>query len=136
MARWLAERDGLHALIDLSDGLGADAGHLAAASGVGVVLEADRIPVAPAARAVAADEADALGLALTAGEDYELCLATAPGVLEGLRIPFEERFSLELTRVGRVVEGQGIYLDRGDGEPRPLRSAGYDHFASSGDGSA
>lgn len=133
-ARWLAAEGVFHALIDLSDGLGADAGHLAAASGVGVVLEGVRVPVAPDARAVAAGESDALELALAAGEDYELCFAAPPGVVDELRSRFVERFSLALTRVGRVVEGQGVVLDRGDGEPEPLRGAGYDHFAAGTDG--
>jgi thiamine-monophosphate kinase len=131
-AIWLAERESLHALIDLSDGLGADAGHVAAASGVGIVLEAVRLPVAPRALRVAAGERVALELALSAGDDYELCMAAAPGALEELRDDFESTFSLPLTRVGRVVEGRGVYLDSGDGEPEPLHDAGYDHIAGRG----
>lgn len=128
-ALWLAERGVLHALIDLSDGLAGDAGHLASASGVGIVLEAGSVPVDPRARLVATDERDALGLALSAGEDYELCFAAPPGSVEELREGFETRFAVALHRVGRVVEGQGVYLDHDDGEPEPLRRAGYDHFA-------
>jgi thiamine-monophosphate kinase len=128
-ALWLAERGVLHALIDVSDGLAADAGHLASASGVGIVLEADRVPVDPRARLLAGDERDALDLALSAGEDYELCFAAPPGAVEELSASFQAHFAVPLARVGQVVEGQGIYLDRGDGEPVPLRGGGYDHFA-------
>ena len=41
---------------------------------------------------------------------------------------FERRFGLDLTRVGCVLEGEGVWLDRGDGDPRPLERAGFDHF--------
>lgn len=129
-ALWLAERGVLHALVDISDGLAADAAHVASASGVGIVLESGRVPVDPRARLVAGDDREALDLALSGGEDYELCFAALPGAVEELRESFETRFAVPLTRVGRVVEGQGIYLDRGDGEPEPLRGAGYDHFES------
>jgi thiamine-monophosphate kinase len=135
-ALWLAERESLHALIDLSDGLGADAGHLAAASGVGIVLEAARLPVAPGTARVAGGERDAVELALSAGDDYELCMAAAPGALEELRDEFGSTFSLPLTLVGRVVEGRGVYLDSGDGEPVPLHDAGYDHVTGPGDAGA
>jgi thiamine-monophosphate kinase len=135
-ALWLAERESLHALIDLSDGLGADAGHVAAASGAGIVLEAVRLPVAPAATRVAGGEREAVELALSAGDDYELCMAAAPGALDELRDDFESTFSVPLTRVGRVVEGRGVYLDAGDGEPEPLHDAGYDHVDFRGDAGA
>lgn len=126
-ALWLAERADLHALIDLSDGLGADAGHLAAASSVGIVLEAARVPVDPE---IVEGGREALERALASGDDYELCLVAPPAAVEGLASEFEDHFSLPLTRVGRVVEGQGVYLDDGDGEPVPLHGSGYDHAAS------
>jgi thiamine-monophosphate kinase len=49
-AAWLAGRGGMRALLDLSDGLGGDAGHIAAASGVRIILDAAAIPIHPAAR--------------------------------------------------------------------------------------
>lgn len=125
-ALWLAERADLHALIDLSDGLGGDAGHIAAASRVGIVLEAARLPLDPE---LAEGGRDSLERALSSGDDYELCFVVAPAAIEGLTSAFESDFSLPLTRVGRVVEGHGVYLDVGDGEPVPLRGAGYDHAA-------
>ena len=130
-ALWLAERADLHALIDLSDGLGGDAGHVAAASRVGIVLEAARVPLDPLVAEAAENGRESLDRALSSGDDYELCLVAAPGAVEGLAAGFESRFSLPLTRVGRVVEGQGAYLDVGDGEPVPLRGSGYDHAAPS-----
>ncbi|MBW3535931.1 MAG: thiamine-phosphate kinase, partial [Gemmatimonadetes bacterium] len=134
-AAWLAGAGGLHAGLDLSDGLGGDAGHVAAASGVAVRLEARRVPVAGGVRGVAGSDEDALGLALSGGEDFELLLVAEPGVMETLSAPFEARFAIPLTRVGDVFEGEGVHLDRGDGTGAvPLARGGFSHFAPAGEG--
>lgn len=115
-----------HALIDLSDGLAGDAGHLAAAGGVRVVLEVVRVPVATAAR-TALGEAEALACALHGGEDYELCFAAAPGALEGRALA--GRLGVGLTRVGRVEEGSEVWLESPDGWVRPVERGGFDHMS-------
>jgi thiamine-monophosphate kinase len=115
----------VHALVDLSDGLAGDAGHLSAAGGVRVVLEAARIPVAPGARAALGDD-EALQAALHGGEDYELCFAAAAGAVHGREL------DVPLTRVGRVEAGEGVWLDAGDGEPRRLARGGFSHVPEAG----
>ncbi|HSG08212.1 MAG TPA: thiamine-phosphate kinase [Longimicrobiales bacterium] len=119
----LARHGALHALVDLSDGLAGDAGHLAAAGASSVVLELGRIPVAPAARAALGDR-DAMDAALHGGEDYELCFAAPPGAVT---TAVAEAVGLTLTRVGHVEEGDGVWLeDATGGRVRPDRG-GFDH---------
>lgn len=125
--RWLA-RHGAHAMLDLSDGLGADAAHLAAASGVALVLELARVPVAPAA----ASEAARLNIAperfaAESGEEYELLVALPETFDAEDARAFESVAGLALTRVGDVRAGSGVYAAlRGT----PIALAGFDHFAS------
>ncbi len=115
-ARWLAEH-GAHAMMDISDGLAGDASHLAAASGVSVVIELERVPVV---QGVSSEEA------AESGEEYELLLA-APGTLDARE--FGQRFGLGLTAVGRVEDGAPDVVLLRDGE-RVAARGGYQHFTS------
>jgi thiamine-monophosphate kinase len=99
-ARWLTEQ-GAHAAIDISDGLVADAGHLAAASGVGVTLDLAALPCV---------EGITPESAASSGEEYELLVAvpaTAPIDADA----FRARFGIPLTRIGRVGTGRGVSLE-------------------------
>jgi thiamine-monophosphate kinase len=116
-ARWLRDR-GAKAMVDLSDGLLGDAGHLAAASGVRLVVERELVPVHPAAGTPER--------ALVSGEEYELLAALPSGVAEDDAAAFEEAFELPLTRMGRVEQGSGVTL-LADGAPVDLPT-GYRQF--------
>jgi thiamine-monophosphate kinase len=133
-ARWLAERVSLHGLIDLSDGLAGDAGHLAAAGRVGIVLLEEAVPVHAGVMGVVSGSEQALGLALTGGEDYEICFTVGPGGLDEHVDGFRKTFGLSLTRVGRVEEGEGIVLEDPTGRRRPLPSGGFSHVQHEEDG--
>ena len=90
---------GVHAMLDLSDGLASDARRLADASGVGLALDAAALPLAPGVAEVAAQLGmEPAELAATGGEDYELC-ACLP---ESARAPGE---AAGLTWIGRVAAG-------------------------------
>jgi thiamine-monophosphate kinase len=117
-ARWLAEH-GATSAIDISDGVAADASHLAAASRSKIILELDRLPVMQGATAQ-----DAAG----SGEEYEL-IVTAPGTLD--HRAFEREFGISLTSIGHVeaggTHGQGLEThNRGQRVPLP---PGHSHFS-------
>lgn len=122
---WLAAR-GARAMLDLSDGLGGDAPHLAAASGVALAIELDRLPVAETARA-AAERAGAPPprFAAEGGEDYELLAALPPEFGPADAEAFRRELGLELTRIGAAADGSGVRFVL-DGKPIAL--GGFDHF--------
>jgi thiamine-monophosphate kinase len=121
LAAGIAARGWAHAAIDVSDGLAQDAGHLARASAVDVILDAATI-VSPALREVAAELGDdPLDLALHGGEDYALLVA-AP----------DDAGLAGFTRIGSIVPAAGagsVQLRRDDGAIVALVARGFDHFA-------
>jgi len=125
--RWLVERADIHGCIDLSDGLAGDAGHLAAASGVAVALDAVSLPLHPALVQEGFELSACLHFALRGGEDYEVCFSASPGTLAEHVPIFRERFGIPLSRVGQVEEGAGVVLLEADGARIPL-DGGFSHF--------
>ncbi len=106
-----------NAVIDLSDGLIGDLGKLLAASGVGGELDIDRLPVSGALRA-RFDETERIRLALTGGDDYELCFTASPDAVNGIA---------NVTAIGRVTDDAGLQCHR-DGRVVDYTSSGYQHF--------
>ncbi|MFN2384951.1 MAG: thiamine-phosphate kinase [Thermoanaerobaculia bacterium] len=115
------------AAIDVSDGLGVDAGRLARASGVGLEIEARGLPVAAALHTFCElEDLRPVDLAVAGGDDYELLFCapeSAAPVIE--RIARQTRVSL--ARIGRVRAGSGVTLREGRRE-REIGDAGHDHF--------
>ncbi len=130
LGRALAREGLAHAAIDVSDGLGLDAGRLARASGVRIVLERERLPLSPALTAYAEVEfLDPIELVLGGGDDYELLFTSEAGA-EGEVTAGNAGWGVAVHRVGVCEEGAGAILRDRAGD-RNIAGLGFDHLAGS-----
>jgi thiamine-monophosphate kinase len=114
--------------IDVSDGLLADLGHVAKASGVAAELRWEAIP-----RATAIAECSDKGLAkrclLAGGDDYELVFTAPASARAGIRAA-GKKARVPVTRIGTIVKGRpGVRLRDARGATVTVPRAGFDHFA-------
>ena len=127
---WLGRHAAVHAMMDLSDGLTTDLGHICRASGAGARIMVDRIPIDPATREVArALDRDALVWASTGGEDFELLLTCDADAADELREGLLRETGTLLTVIGSVEPSEAglSYVDaRGAAVTLPQ---GYGHFS-------
>jgi len=115
------------AMIDVSDGLMADLGHICETSNVAAVVELARVPLSPAAEAVVAgDQAMRVRLA-TGGDDYEL-LFTAPVEADDEIISLSQGLGLPITEIGVIAAGEGVRLVDANGRDIAVDKAGWRHF--------
>jgi len=110
------------ACIDVSDGLIADLGHLAAQSGAAMVVDLAVVPLSPLADLIGGAAA-----AVVAGDDYEL-LFTAPFGDERRLLAAAQGTGTAVSRIGRVAAGEGVEVIDAAGEKVELARPGYRHF--------
>jgi thiamine-monophosphate kinase len=107
------------AAIDVSDGLLADLGHLAEASSVRIVVQAQDIPRSPALRSLWGDSVEAIVRAATAGDDYEIAFAASGPASDG---------QTPVACIGSVEKGSGVVLLDADGREIAVPRKGFTHF--------
>lgn len=127
LAAGAALRGQATACIDISDGLIADLGHICTASGVGAEIEAAWLPRSSALLELY-DETTALHFALSGGDDYELCF-TAPAARVAELQAGLARLGCGATKIGRIVEGEGVRVRAADGSWLATDRPGWEHFA-------
>jgi thiamine-monophosphate kinase len=122
----LSRRNLWSAAIDVSDGVGMDAGRLARASRLRAVIEKDRLPVSPALAAFGVlQDADPLDWILSGGDDYELLFAAPASARE--KVESLGSREVPVTLVGRLEHGEGAVVRDRVGD-REISLLGYDHF--------
>jgi thiamine-monophosphate kinase len=118
---------GVSAMIDLSDGLAADAGQIGRSSGASLRVELGRLPLAPGVTALAGElGVDAPLLAARGGEDYELCFTAAPARALSVEAALADAGGTSLSWIGEVREGEpGVTLLGRGGDV--VRAEGFEH---------
>ena len=115
------------ACVDVSDGLLADLGHVCARSHVAARIDVDALPASAALMEVIG-EADRIALQASGGDDYELCF-TAPADAGADIGAVSAQLGLRITRIGRIVAGEGVHPVDAKSQPWSSPRRGYDHFA-------
>jgi len=110
--------------IDISDGLAADLGHILDASGVGASLQLERLPLSRALREHLSIEA-ARNLALSAGDDYELCFTVPPSREAALQ---KALTADSYTHIGIIEKTPGLRCRDAEGRIFTPKQKGYQHF--------
>ncbi|OTG86712.1 thiamine-phosphate kinase [Acinetobacter sp. ANC 4558] len=116
-------KDYAHSMIDVSDGLAQDLGHILKASQVGAILELDLLPISPALKTLSSEQYTQYALA--GGDDYELCFTLSPKQYDEL---LKQKLDIKITKIGKVISEQTLNFVQ-HGNPILLKFNGYQHFA-------
>lgn len=125
----LAEAVRTHAssALDVSDGLVGDFAKLCRASGVAADIDADKVPLSDAAKAVLAAEPAMREIALTGGDDYEIICTVPATKAEAFRAAAKAA-NVPVTEVGEIKTGEGARFIGPDGNPLALKHTSFSHF--------
>ena len=123
----LNKKFNINSMIDISDGLVADLGHILEESGVGAVLYEDEVPISADAKRLARKTGlSVLHHALHDGEDYELLFTLSDK--ESKKLLASRSFPARLSKIGHINKSKGIKIQDTDGKLKRIKSIGYKHF--------
>jgi thiamine-monophosphate kinase len=114
---------GVTACLDISDGLGRDLSHISSASGVKIVLEHDKIPIAD----ILISEEEKLEFAISSGEEYALAFTVAPERAASVAHAALQARGRKIHYIGKVESGSGCWLRGADGKLIDISQMGYEH---------
>jgi thiamine-monophosphate kinase len=112
-----------NSMIDVSDGLAQDLGHILKASDVGAKLQLENLPLSTALHAL--NDEQKWQYALAGGDDYELCFTISPEHYEQLR---QQNLDVAITKIGTITQSKGLSFHQND-QSISLDLKGYQHFA-------
>ncbi|MHC4704611.1 MAG: thiamine-phosphate kinase [Planctomycetota bacterium] len=118
----IAQMARINSMIDVSDGLSTDLNRICKASGVGAILDAEQIPISPAAQ----ESAEPLKSALNDGEDFELLFTLSQQEYRKLSDKWDQR--TPITQIGVVTDSGGMQIRTGEGRLANLQAGGYEHL--------
>ena len=132
LGQTLAATDAITAMMDVSDGVASDLRHICQRSEVSASLQASAIPLSDAfLNFCQKTKKDAIQLALSGGEDYELLFAINPDRAKEIESLVQKSSAPKITCIGQITEGKdAIQITHEDNSRSPLTVTGYDHFKS------
>ncbi len=116
------------ACIDISDGLFADLGHVLAASGVGAIVQQDKIPLSAEAKQFISDKPECLELIYNRGDDYELCFCVPAESCSEIE-HIAKQSNCKLSHIGEIISGNTLQIVNAQGKYFNPGNDNYDHFA-------
>ncbi|MFO7851970.1 MAG: thiamine-phosphate kinase [Bacteroidota bacterium] len=126
---WLAQHPGVHAMMDVSDGISSDLSHIIKKSGKSAVVYLDKLPVSDTLKRVALEQDwDINRLATSVGEDYVLLCTIKDDEYKKINNGFLESFGKELFPIGEIIEGKNKIKWMKNGEEVSTDQHGWDHF--------
>jgi thiamine-monophosphate kinase len=130
LGQTLSKTGAITAMMDISDGVASDLRHICQRSSVSATLQASTIPLSEASlRFCEKTKKDAIQLALSGGEDYELLFTIKPDRAKEIENLVQKSDHPQITCIGQITNGSGdISITYKEGSLSPLKFTGYDHF--------
>ncbi len=126
---FLSRQSGVHAMMDISDGISSDLMHILKASNVSAVVEIQDIPISEELKNESAkNNWNVIEKATSGGEDYELLMTVSAGDFAQIQLCFEKEFHKPLIQIGRITKGNPNIHWTNHGQVVELSSTGFNHF--------